>query len=70
MKMSASDGTIPRRSLIASGQPRMVRASAGSAGMIAGFRMLSASTKRQKMATWTTLAPMAPLYMSPTDRPS
>ena len=47
-----------------------MRASGGSAGTSFGQTMLTMSTQMQNSATWMMLGPIAPAYMSPTERPS
>ena len=69
-KISPSDGIMPRRHFFHSAQPCRVRASSGSAGTALGQMTLTMATQMQNRATWIRLGPMAPAYMSPTDRPS
>ena len=47
-----------------------MRASSGSAGTDFGQIRLTMPTQAQNKATWMRLGPMAPAYMSPTERPS
>ena len=47
-----------------------MRASSGSAGTSFGQITLTISTQTQNSATWMMLGPIAPAYMSPTERPS
>ena len=47
-----------------------MRASSGSAGTSFGQMMLTMATQAQNSATWMRLGPIAPAYMSPTERPS
>ena len=61
---------IPRRHLLQSAQPLSVRASGGSAGTCCGQTMLTKNTQAQNRAIWMRLGPIAPAYMSPTERPS
>ena len=69
-KIRMIEGTMPRTQRQISGQPRSVRASGGSAGTSCGQRKLTMSTHTANSATWMKLGPMAPRYMSPTERPS
>ena len=69
-KISPSDGIMPRRHFFHSAQPCSVRASSGSAGTSLGQMMLTMATQTQNSATWMMLGPIAPAYMSPTERPS
>ena len=69
-KISPNDGMIPRRHFLHSAQPLEVRASGGSAGTSFGQSTLTISTQMQNKAIWMRLGPMAPAYMSPTERPS
>ena len=69
-KISPSDGIMPRRHFFSSAQPRSVRASSGSAGTSFGQMMLMIKTQMQNRAIWIRLGPIAPAYMSPTERPS
>ena len=61
---------MPRMALMTSGQPFSVRASGGSAGTSFGQIMLTMKTQMQNSAIWIRLGPIAPAYMSPTERPS
>ena len=61
---------MPRRHFAHSAQPCSVRASGGSAGTSCGRTMLRMKTQAQNSASWIRLGPIAPLYMSPTERPS
>ena len=61
---------MPRRHFAHSAQPCSVRASSGSAGTSFGHTKLTISTQMQNSATWMMLGPIAPAYMSPTERPS
>ena len=70
MKISASEGIMPRMQRLASAQPFRVRASGGSAGMSPGRRRLKMKTQAMNSKTWMTLAPMAPMYIWPTGLPS
>jgi hypothetical protein len=47
-----------------------VRASRGSGGTSFGQMTLTIATQPQNKRTWMMLGPMAPAYMSPTERPS
>ncbi len=69
-KIRPSDGMMPRRHFFTSAQPRSVRASGGSAGTSCGRMMLRMATQTQNSAIWMRLGPIAPAYMSPTERPS
>ena len=69
-KIRTSEGTMPLMHFQASGQPRSVRASGGRAGTSCGRMRLRMNTQTQNSATWIRLGPMAPRYMSPTERPS
>src|SRR5215813_15607605 len=69
-KISPSDGIMPRRHFFHSAHPFKVRASIGKAGTALGQMMLTMATHTQNKATWMMLGPMAPAYMSPTERPS
>ena len=69
-KIKINEGTMPQRQVRNSGQPRKVRASGGNAGTCFGRKMLTTAMKAQNRATWMMLGPMAPAYMSPTERPS
>ena len=69
-KISPSEGIMPRRHFLKSAQPRKVRASSGSAGTDFGQMRLTMATQAQNRAIWMRLGPMAPAYMSPTERPS
>ena len=61
---------MPRRHFRHSAQPFRVRASGGSAGTSCGRTMLRKNTQPANNASWMRLGPIAPLYMSPTERPS
>ena len=61
---------MPRRHFFHSGQPCSVRASIGSAGTSCGRTTLTMATQMQNSAIWMMLGPIAPAYMSPTERPS
>ena len=61
---------MPRRHFRRSGQPCSVRASGGSAGTSCGRTMARIATQTQNSAIWMRLGPIAPAYMSPTERPS
>ena len=69
-KMSASDGTIAVVHFHASAQPRSVRASGGNGGTASGQMRPTMNTHVQNSSTWMMLGPIAPMYMSPTERPS
>jgi hypothetical protein len=69
-KISPSEGIMPRRHFFQSAQPLSVRASRGSACTSLGQITLTMATQTQNRATWMMLGPIAPAYMSPTDRPS
>ncbi len=70
MKISARLGTMPRSTLLHSAQPRSVRASGGSAGTCAGRTIERMNTQAANSSTWTSDAPVAPIYISPGERPS
>ena len=69
-KISPRDGIMPRRHFSHSALPRSVRASSGSAGTSFGRSTLRMATQMQNSPTWMKLGPMAPAYISPTERPS
>jgi len=69
-KISTSDGTMPHRQRLTSGQPCIVSDSRGIPGTHFGLKMLTPKVYRQKSSTCTRLGPQAPRYMSPTERPS
>ena len=68
-KISTSDGTMPQSTLAISGQPRSVRASAGSGGILCGCKIETARMKSRNSAICSTDGPIAPRYMSPTETP-
>ena len=61
---------MPRMLFRSSGHPDKVRASSGRAGTSFGHTTLTIATQAQNNATWMMLGPIAPAYMSPTERPS
>ena len=69
-KISPAEGMMPRIAFLNSAQPFSVRASGGSAGTSFGQIRLTVSTQMQNSAIWIMLGPIAPAYMSPTERPS
>src|SRR5262249_47343825 len=68
-KIRPADGMMPRRHFDHNAQPCSVRASSGSAGTSFGQSWLTMKTQMQNSTTWMMLGPIAPAYMSPTERP-
>ena len=71
MKISASEGTMPRDASSTAAASRAACAlPAASAGTSCGRTMLRMKTQPANSSTWTMLAPVAPIYMSPGELPS
>ena len=68
-KMRTTDGTMPHSTRLISGQPFRVRASGGSGGIAFGRNSDTAKMNAMNSSTCRIDGPIAPRYMSPTERP-